>query len=301
MTTVSYEQLREMAQHRGLKLVKSRRRKPGVGDFGKYGLTDEIGNALLGIGDDELTATADDILNYLRSTELSTWEQSAAKTPNPPLSRKRKRLPRADQEAALDGRPSRSPGRLARHRSGPGRCSVPESPPAKSPPNAARRLVREVDVGRRSKRKLAPKPVLRVRKATRADAGALADLLSQLTEVAIDEGYVADRLAVVRKAKGGMVVADLDGIIGCCGWAVVPTVHRGAIGRLTVLIVAQHHRRIGTGTALLAAAEKMLAEAGCCQIEAISDITVNNSHNFFRSLRFEQASYRFLREIDGQT
>jgi hypothetical protein len=30
--------LREMAQHRGFKLVKSRRRKPG-GDFGRYGLT----------------------------------------------------------------------------------------------------------------------------------------------------------------------------------------------------------------------------------------------------------------------
>ena len=32
--------LREMAANRGLKLVSSRRRKPG-GDFGKYGLKDD--------------------------------------------------------------------------------------------------------------------------------------------------------------------------------------------------------------------------------------------------------------------
>lgn len=29
----------------------------------------------------------------------------------------------------------------------------------------------------------------------------------------------------------------------------------------------------------------------------MSDITINNSHNFFRSLKFEQASYRFVRAI----
>jgi hypothetical protein len=31
----------------------------------------------------------------------------------------------------------------------------------------------------------------------------------------------------------------------------------------------------------------------------MSDITVNNSHNFFRSLDFEQTSYRFVRAIGG--
>lgn len=84
MAEISDDQLREMAQHRGLKLVKSRRRKPGVGDYGKYGLTDAAGQALLGIGDDELTASAADIQAYLRMSGLSTWKQSAETMPDRP-------------------------------------------------------------------------------------------------------------------------------------------------------------------------------------------------------------------------
>ena len=42
--------LREMAKHRGFKLVKSRRRKPG-GDFGRFGLVDaKTGQDCFGIG-----------------------------------------------------------------------------------------------------------------------------------------------------------------------------------------------------------------------------------------------------------
>jgi hypothetical protein len=33
------------------------------------------------------------------------------------------------------------------------------------------------------------------------------------------------------------------------------------------------------------------------QVEALSDISINNSHNFFRSLGFEQTSYRFIRDV----
>ena len=69
-----------MAQHHGLKLVKSRRRKPGTGDFGMFGLTDEEGTPLLGIGNDGLTANAGDIEAYLRAGAAKTWQQSAAIT-----------------------------------------------------------------------------------------------------------------------------------------------------------------------------------------------------------------------------
>ena len=34
------QKLRDMAEHRGLKLLKSRKRKPSSGDYGKFGLTD---------------------------------------------------------------------------------------------------------------------------------------------------------------------------------------------------------------------------------------------------------------------
>jgi mannose-6-phosphate isomerase-like protein (cupin superfamily) len=70
------DQLREMAAHRGLKLAKSRRRKPG-GDFGRYGLKDGKGEPVFGFGDDGLTATAADIEAHLRGATRDTWSKSA--------------------------------------------------------------------------------------------------------------------------------------------------------------------------------------------------------------------------------
>lgn len=69
------DKLREMAAHRGLKLVASRRRKPG-GDFGKYGLKDGDAPAF-GIDDDRLTASAEEIEDYLRGAASNAWGKSA--------------------------------------------------------------------------------------------------------------------------------------------------------------------------------------------------------------------------------
>lgn len=299
MAEVSDDELREMAQHRGLRLVKSRRRKPGTGDFGKYGLTDAGGKALLGIGDDGLTASADDIQDYLRSSEQSTWKQSADATPDPPAPRDKPRPPEPQEDMEPIHRRAKPvlrdhPAPRRREEPGPAR-----KPSTKARPKPALRLVPRAEPEPQPDLEPmpAPKPELRIRDVTANDAGSLAALLGQLSGVSLGSREVADNLAAGRKAKAGMVVAELGDIVGCCGWAVVGTIHRGPIGRVTVLIVDKSHRRRGIGTAMLAAAETSLAKAGCRQIEAMSDITINNSHNFFRSLKFEQASYRFVRAI----
>ena len=67
--------LREMARHRGLKLVKSRRRKPG-GDFGKYGLTDARGGAAFGVDGKAVTASAEEVEAYLRKAMRADWAGS---------------------------------------------------------------------------------------------------------------------------------------------------------------------------------------------------------------------------------
>jgi hypothetical protein len=72
--------LREMAAHRGLKLLASRRRKPG-GDFGRYGLTDSAGVAVFGMADGALSADADAIRAFLRGAASSAWEASAETLP----------------------------------------------------------------------------------------------------------------------------------------------------------------------------------------------------------------------------
>lgn len=68
--------LREMAAHRGFRLVKSRRRKPG-GDFGLYGLKDGDGKPAFGMEDEGLGATAAQIESFLRDATRATWTRSA--------------------------------------------------------------------------------------------------------------------------------------------------------------------------------------------------------------------------------
>jgi hypothetical protein len=76
--------LRELAQHRGFKLVKSLRRKPGKGDYGRYGLADaKSGKQCFGFGKRGLTATAEEIEGYLRSEAAAAWKTSIAATRKP--------------------------------------------------------------------------------------------------------------------------------------------------------------------------------------------------------------------------
>lgn len=76
MPNETTDRLREMATHRGLKLLASRRRKPG-GDFGKYGLSDAKGEPVLGVGKDGVTASADEVEDYLRGAASNAWSKSA--------------------------------------------------------------------------------------------------------------------------------------------------------------------------------------------------------------------------------
>ncbi|WP_416463704.1 GNAT family N-acetyltransferase [Sphingomonas sp. VDB2] len=310
------QRLREMAEHRGFKLVKSRRRKPGSGDYGKFGLTQADGKALLGIGEAGLTASASDIESYLRKGSVSTWKASAETVParaaskpdrstgqdddveNAPVIRPRRKnaaTRKSDVGHATSGRQAlQSTGeqktdveRRSRPSKGGGGRSQTEARPnvrahtdALSPPPPA------------------PAPKLDIRVVRPGDAAGLAKLLRQLAHVDIDEPGIARNLEAARKAKGGMVVAELGMLVGCCAWAYVPTIQYGLIGRITMILVDEDHRRRGIATDLFKAASGDLSKAGCTRVEAMSDIEIRNAHGFFRTLQFEQTSYRFARDLD---
>jgi ribosomal protein S18 acetylase RimI-like enzyme len=117
------DRLREAAANRGLKLVRSRIRTPGKGDYGRYGLTDAGGSKLLGFGRSGLTASAEEIEDYLHKGALADWKTSlravGAKAPPRPKKRsaaepepkaKRKREPQPEPEPEpppLSVRPAR--------------------------------------------------------------------------------------------------------------------------------------------------------------------------------------------------
>jgi ribosomal protein S18 acetylase RimI-like enzyme len=124
------EKLREAAANRGLKLVKSRLRTPGKGDYGRYGLTDSSGAKLLGFGESGLTATAEEIEEYLHKGALSDWKTSlrsagargparrgkaAAADPEPGASRspEPEREPEPEPPPPLEIRPARPSDREA--------------------------------------------------------------------------------------------------------------------------------------------------------------------------------------------
>jgi ribosomal protein S18 acetylase RimI-like enzyme len=74
--------LRDMAENRGCKLVRSRVRTPGRGDYGKFGLRDaKSGEEVLGFGQKGLTATAEEVEAFLRGGAASAWQSSVGKAP----------------------------------------------------------------------------------------------------------------------------------------------------------------------------------------------------------------------------
>lgn len=283
MADETADALRDMALHRGLKLVRSRRRKPGTGDFGKFGLIDANGTELLGFGDDGLTASAGEIEDYLRAGATSTWQQSAEITPD------RKR-PALDKTAKPRGEPGEAPSSV------PKRVKANKSSKPPVPANDHDGETKpDKDAATPSPQASAPEPELKLRGIKSADADAVVLLLNQLTGVTTTKVELTRALGQVKKAGGEVLVAELGKVIGCIGWTIVPTLQRGLVGRITVLVIDVRHRRRGFGAKLLGAAEQAFRKKKCGSIEVMSDIDLKNSHGFFRAQGFEQKSYRFVR------
>ncbi|MEW6626351.1 MAG: GNAT family N-acetyltransferase [Pseudomonadota bacterium] len=299
------QKLRDMAEHRGLKLLKSRKRKPGSGDYGKFGLTDAEGEALLGVSEKGLTASPEDIEAYLRKGATSTWKASAEATPA--LS------PNPYKARAQDEEPDEEP--VIRRRRGatdrvqaPGPAETVGSRPdsrasdkSAKPGTRRRSKITAEAAGKHDRQANAPaKPAptaLEIRIAKSSDSAGLSGLLRQLAAGKADELGVARNLEKLRKAGGGACIAEKGEIIGCCCWTSIQTLQHGLIGRITLLLVDKGQRRQGVGSALLNEACAALRKAGCSRIEAMSDIAISNAHNFFRALKFEQTSYRFARDM----
>jgi ribosomal protein S18 acetylase RimI-like enzyme len=258
------EMLRGMAANRGCKLVKSRRRTPGVGDYGRYGLRDaKTGQDVYGFGSPGLTATSQEIEDYLRGGLRASWKQSLRAAPEIPQS-ERKAAPRRDAPAdKARPKPKRAP-------------SPPPPPPARP-----------------------PKPKLTIREAAPRDAEAISKLLGELGFPS-DAGALRRRLPVLSKAGTPPLVADEAAVIGVLSWHVMPVLHRPTpVGRVSMMVVAEEARGRGVGAALLAEAERRIAAAGCALVEVTSNIELGDAHAFYRAHGYERTSYRFAKTLIG--
>ncbi|UAK25562.1 hypothetical protein [Sphingomonas nostoxanthinifaciens] len=285
------EELRDAATHRGLKLVKSRKRNAGVGDYGKFGLTDPAGKSLFGIGDDGLTASAEEIEDYLRRGEVSTWAESARITPQAVSKAKTSKddVPEATS-SAIRPRP---------HRGGASSASRLPAGVAEASANQAKARANDDEATRFERRPMrtapeAPPPVpkLTIRQARASDAEAVSKLLAT---GGFEGGAAAARRAIASASarKESILVADRSNVIGILAWTVIADVLAGAVGRISVIVVDEHDRRDGVGKAVV----EEFGKRKVGLIEGMSDIEIRNANGFLRALGLRQGSYRFVARI----
>ena len=281
--------LKEMAANRGCKLVKSRKRTPGTGDYGRYGLKDAGSDReVFGFGEAGLlTATPDEIEAFLRKGALADWKSSLAaaaagaapandeRTPvRKAAARKPKRPPREEEEeedeAQEDAPPPPRPKAKLRVVE---KAEAPPPPPPPPPP---------------------PRAILKIREARPADDEALAALIGDA-----DAKALAARISALRKAGEPPLVADEGGaLLGICAFHAVPLVQEEApLGRLTFLLVAPEARRRGLGRALAEEAAARLADAGCVRVEALAEIELAAAPDFFRRLGWARNAYRYSADL----
>jgi len=256
--------LRDMAQVRGLKLVKSRRRKPG-GDFGRYGLKDaRTDKPCFGIGERGLKATAEDVETYLRGQTKAEWKRSLiAPVPAPRPTPRRAKRPVAEPE------PVRRPTRRTRAKQTP-------------PPRPVKREAPQ------------PKVELGIREAKGSDARAIAALM----EKPPSSRKIAATIAALAKAGKPVFVAEEGGVVGVVSYDAVTAIQRTApLGRIIFLTTAEPARRRGIGGKLLAQAEARLRKLGCGTIEVVNAIELTNANSFLRRHGFERSGYRFVRDV----
>ena len=169
-------ELREAARHRGFRLVRSRVKTPGKGDYGKYGLVDAKGAAVFGRDQDgPLTANAAEVAAFLREGSASTWAASVETAPEAPAPKTRV-TPKTEEEVPLAIRP-RSRARRVEEEDNPAarptrRRSVEEK--EKSAERVTAKPISRPEPAPSSP----PEPKLWIRRATAADAEAVADLVA---------------------------------------------------------------------------------------------------------------------------
>jgi predicted N-acetyltransferase YhbS len=141
-------------------------------------------------------------------------------------------------------------------------------------------------------------PKVHVRDARPGDAPALAALLAELGFPAPDDVIAARLEAMLLARKVVLVAARDEAVIGVVTVHMTPVLHRPApVGRLTALVVSASARGQGVGRALVEAAERSLASAGCGLVEVTSNLKRLGAHAFYERLGYEATSVRFKKDL----
>lgn len=141
--------------------------------------------------------------------------------------------------------------------------------------------------------------VLSVRGARIDDAGAIADLLTQLG-YPTDAASVAPRLAALEAAGDDVIVAEQDGqVAGVARLHVAPSLERDRpVGQLAALVVDETRRGCGIGRALADAVEESARARGCGVLFLTTALRRVDAHAFYERVGFELTGQRYTKTLE---
>jgi predicted N-acetyltransferase YhbS len=146
--------------------------------------------------------------------------------------------------------------------------------------------------------KIFPPNSSKIRPARASDAPAVASLLREL-------GYRTSREQARRRlteARAGathvLVAEEGKSVVGLLAAQRAPYFPNGSVLlRITALVITSSHRSTGVGEALVRAAARQAARAGCAGLEVTTSVRRRAAHRFYGRLGFSRTSYRFFRRL----
>ncbi|MEO5816274.1 MAG: GNAT family N-acetyltransferase [Gemmatimonadaceae bacterium] len=144
---------------------------------------------------------------------------------------------------------------------------------------------------------------MNVRRATPADAPAMAQLLAQLGYPSAPD-VLPSRIEAIEREGGAVFVAcRSDGsVIGLASAARHATLHAGAqVAYITALVTSDQARGQGVGRSLVATIERWARECGCTRLSVTSAEHRADAHAFYPRCGMPYNGRRFSRQLDAES
>src|SRR5438270_8375537 len=138
-----------------------------------------------------------------------------------------------------------------------------------------------------------------VRAAEAADAEALAELMIQLGyETRASEMQMRMEAILANKNYATLVAVSKGKVCGMIGTFTCYTYeHNSPSGRILALVVSEKMRGRGIGHALIAAAEKDLAQKNIRRVAVNTRFERKDAHEFYENVGYRRNGFRFVKEL----
>ncbi len=140
---------------------------------------------------------------------------------------------------------------------------------------------------------------LTIRAAEAADAEALADLMTQLGyETRTSEMQMRMEAILSNKNYATFVAVNEGKVCGMIGTFTCYTYeHNSPSARILALVVLEEMRGRGVGQALIAAAERDLAQRNIRRVAVDARFERKEAHEFYEKLGYTRNGFRFVKEL----